>query len=314
MPQQHPVAQPNLNAVPAARADKDMQDWLNGFSHDKEKTPNVYQPTHKAVKSSCSNKNGMLQNASKPAQARTSDQVLSNQTQRKSQRSTQRNMPPGDLNLPLSIDAPKQALVPTKGVEVVEAISATIQNSQAIQPGSSSAIDTVDGADELSGLAIVAQWHLRRQARRKERAETKRLDLLDINSPLLTPPRNFFEKEDMPLSLPAPIVPSQSSHEGPMTAIEEDLMQFPDPTTGKSFGVLIAGPTESRAAEGFPGVDSDMRVQSTTFSTSGNRVKTTMTTMTVSTEVKLGAAAEALVNNVANTKKSIKAQGSSGCN
>lgn len=299
MPQPSLVAQPNLNAVPAARADKDMQDWLNGVSHDKEKKAKVHQSVDKAEKSPRVDENTMSQNVPKRDQAKAAAHTVSHQTEERPQRSVQHNMAPAestllknpDVNTPLSIEAPKPASVPTKGVAVVEASSATILNSRAVQPGCSSGAGTVGDDDVFSGLTIVAQWHLRRQARRKEVAEAKSPDLLDVNSPPLTPPSNFFEKEDMPLSLPAPIVPSVGSHTGPTTPIEkEDLMQFPDSNMGKGFGVLISDPTECRAAEEPLVVGTETSVQRTAFSTIGHEAKTASP---VPAEMRLGTTTEA---------------------
>lgn len=314
--QQKAAAQPNLNAVPAARADKGMQDWLNGASDDKEQGASVQQ-AEKAVKPPCADENVIPQTKPKPAMTWAPAHPLGNQTEKTSRQSTQGSMPQTESALPnqsalhtsLSIEAPRQASAPMKGIVAVGGSSATTNNRLPAQLEGRPAIGTADGADAFSGLTVVAKWHLRRQARRNEEAPGKRPDLLvDLSSPppTPTPPGNFFEKEDVPLSLPLPIVPSQSSHEGSMGPAEDDLLKFSDPNTGNGFGILIP----DLHWEAFSGAGTETSVQPMLFPTTGNRVKTLIP---LSAGAELRAAAEAPTDNSANAKKSMKAQGSSGC-
>lgn len=230
-----------------------MQDWLNGVSSGKEneKKPQEKPQSSKPLTKPVPPKKGNLDS---PSSVEAPKQGKKNG--KKPQRTTQLGksltgpiLPKkADVDSPSSAEAPGQSSTSTKDVLAAE-IDTTTSNrdNQEIQPGAQPTTVAVDGADEFSGLAIVAQWHLRRQARRKEGGETKSPDLMDVNSPPLTRPRKFFDEEDMPISLPAPLLPAHSSCEGSRTPAEEDLMQFTDTRPGKGLGVLIPSPVESPA-------------------------------------------------------------------
>lgn len=64
-------------------------------------------------------------------------------------------------------------------------------------------------------------------------------DLMDVDSPPSVSTNRFFDAEDVPSSLPAPLVPSHSSRQKPTAPFEdEDLLQFPETEDLSSTGPI----------------------------------------------------------------------------
>lgn len=241
------VHEPNINAVPEAKISQKTKDWLNGGDPEKKK-PTVPANKTQNGESRCARENVVPQKASQGAKTNVPSQkppVADDKTQNGEPQRPHEDVAPQKISQGAKTIVPSQKPAPmlSNNAPTTKAELGKDINVQKMAPQPPAILPAGFAQREFRKprkLTILEKYD-----RLKAQEETECPDLMDVDSPPAAPMNKFFDAEDVPASLPAPLLPLHSSQQKiTASADEEDLLQFED--------LIAPSPAEARGRNMLP--------------------------------------------------------------
>lgn len=241
------VHEPNINAVPEAKVSQETKDWLNGGGPEKREPPVPANKTQNG-ESRRVRENLVPQKATQGVKTIVPPQkppVADNKTQNGESQRARENVTPQQASQGAKIFVSPQKPAPmlSNNTSTTKAEPGKDANLQKMAPQPPAILPA--GFAQRESRKPRTLTILEKYDRLKAQEKTECPDLMDIDSPPSAPTNKFFDAEDVPDSLPAPLLPFHGSQQKPTTsADEEDLLQFED--------LIAPGPVKARGGNILP--------------------------------------------------------------